>query len=123
MTTSTTSSVDDDDANSNNEVPIYATAKFESPKKVEKSPKAMPDHSANFFSYPGKGRSKIRTTFSNYNDAAIVALYGDNFESEPILQIRVRMLYYRLCFFVPLPFCQNFLLSFPHRLAFMTGAQ
>ena len=92
LTTSTTSSVDDDDTNSN-DAPIYATAKFESPKKVEKSPKEMSDHAANFFSYPGKGRSKIRTTFSNFNDAAIVALYGDNFESEPILQIRVRELH------------------------------
>jgi len=47
------------------------------------------DNSNKLFSYPGKGRNKLRHTLNHLNDATILALYGDNFESEPILQIRV----------------------------------
>ncbi len=81
---------------------IYATAKFDNRQNIEWiekkkvtddfSNKNDSDHSNNFFSYPGKGRTKFRNTISNLNDAAILALYGDNFESEPILQIRVSAL-------------------------------
>ena len=50
------------------------------------------DNSNKLFSYPGKGRNKLKNTLNHLNDATILALYGDNFESEPILQIRVRFL-------------------------------
>ena len=50
------------------------------------------DNSNKLFSYPGKGRNKLKNTLTHLNDATILALYGDNFESEPILQIRVRFL-------------------------------
>ena len=83
---------DDDYDDTDSKNAIYATTKFE--KSPAKSPEKVLDKSDSntFFSYPGKGRTKFRSTLANLNDAAIIAIYGDNFESEPILQIRVSSL-------------------------------
>ncbi len=41
------------------------------------------------FTYSHK-RQKLRKTLDHLNDATVLALYGDNFETEPLLQARVR---------------------------------
>lgn len=41
------------------------------------------------FTYSHK-RQKLKKTLDHFNDATVLALYGDNFETEPLLQARVR---------------------------------
>jgi hypothetical protein len=107
----TASTSGDDDSYTNEDNRIYATSKFETSnfdhrstnidwienkktsKPVEQNLTTQDsDNSNKLFSYPGKSRNKLKSTLNHLNDATILALYGDNFESEPILQIRVRII-------------------------------
>ncbi len=114
--TTATNSVDDDSTIDDDR--IYSTSKFDNRRQnntqidwIDKKTKIPnftadadsnknndSDNSNKLFSYPGKGRNKLRHTLNHLNDATILALYGDNFESEPILQIRVSRNYVMACY-------------------------